>query len=198
MSKPSPRKITEGTVAHAHILDAAEELFYREGARCVGIDAVVKRAGVNKMSLYRQFESKDDLLRQYLLRRDEKFWAYFNASLDKHPGNARAQLQQLFDDLAQRTSAIPYRGCPFVNIAVEFPDPTHMARQMVAENKARLLAKLTELSAAAGAKDAQQLAYGLALLIEGVYTASQTYGPGHALMKALPGVAGGLIAAALS
>lgn len=197
MSKTSPRKITEGTVAHAHILDAAEELFYREGARCVGIDAVVKRAGVNKMSLYRQFESKDDLLRQYVLRGDAKFWTYFNASMDKHPGDARAQLQQFFDDLAQRTAAASYRGCPLVNIAVEFPDPTHMARQIVADSKARLLAKLTELSAAAGAKDAHALACGLALLIEGVYTATQTYGPGHALMQALPGVAGALIAAAL-
>src|ERR1700685_1510222 len=85
-----------GPVAHSQILDAAENLFYLEGARNVGIDAVVKRAGVNKMSLYRQFESKEDLLQHYLVRRDEKFWTYFDESINKHPGAPRDQLRQLF------------------------------------------------------------------------------------------------------
>src|SRR5579863_1334011 len=184
-----------GPVAHSQILDAAEDLFYLDGARNVGIDAVIKRARVNKMSLYRQFGSKDDLLRQYLLRRDERFWAYFDASLAKHPGAPRAQLRQLFVDLAARTSAAGYRGCPFVNIAVEFPDRSHIARRMVADNKARLLKRLRELTKAAGARDALFLAKALALLIEGAYAASQTYGPGSALMTALPKAAESLVKA---
>jgi AcrR family transcriptional regulator len=182
-----------GPVAHSQILDAAENLFYLEGARNVGIDAVIKRARVNKMSLYRQFESKDDLLRHYLLRRDETFWAYFDASVAKHPGHPRAQLRQLFVDLAMRTSAVGYRGCPFVNIAVEFPDRSHIARRMVADNKARLLKRLTELTKAAGARNASFLAKSLALLIEGAYAASQTYGPGSAVMTALPKAAESLV-----
>jgi AcrR family transcriptional regulator len=189
------RTTIAGPVAHSQILDAAEDLFYLEGARNVGIDAVIKRARVNKMSLYRQFESKDDLLRQYLLRRDERFWAYFDASLTKHPGRPRAQLRQLFIDLAARTSAVGYRGCPFVNIAVEFPDPSHIARRMVADNKSRLLKRLRELAKAAGAHDASFLAKALALLIEGAYAASQTYGPGNALMTALPKAAESLVKA---
>src|SRR5882757_11435350 len=108
--KRKQRTITAGPVAQAQILDAAEELFYLEGARNVGIDAVVKRAGANKMSLYRQFESKEDLLRQYLLRRDQKFWSYFDASLAEHPGSPRNQLRQFFVDLAKRASASNYRG----------------------------------------------------------------------------------------
>jgi AcrR family transcriptional regulator len=195
--KRGQRTITAGPVAHARILDAAEDLFYLEGARNVGVDAVVKRAGVNKMSLYRQFESKEDLLRHYLLRRDKKFWAYVDASIGKHPGEPRAQLRQLFVDLALRTSAASYRGCPFVNIAVEFPDRSHVARRMVADNKARLLKRLTELAKAAGAADASGLAKALALLIEGAYAASQTYGPGSSLMRALPKAAEVLIDAAM-
>jgi AcrR family transcriptional regulator len=182
-----------GPVAHSQILDAAEDLFYLEGARNVGIGAVIKRARVNKMSLYRQFGSKEDLLQQYLLRRDERFWAYFDASLAKHPGQPRAQLRQLFVDLAARTSAVSYRGCPFVNIAVEFPDRSHIARRMVADNKARLLKRLRELTKTAGARDASFLAKALALLIEGAYAASQTYGPGSALMTALPKAAESLV-----
>ena len=194
--KPGQRRITAGPVAHSQILDAAEDLFYLEGARNVGIDAVIKRARVNKMSLYRQFESKEDLLRQYLLRRDAKFWAYFDASLAKHPGEPRAQLRQLFVDLAARTSAAGYRGCPFVNIAVEFPGRAHAARRMVAGNKKRLLARLRELAKAAGADDVAFLAKALALLIEGAYAASQTHGAASSVMAALPRAADALIDAA--
>ena len=195
--KRRTRAITAGAVAHTQILDAAENLFYLEGARNVGVDAVVKRAGVNKMSLYRQFESKEGLLRHYLLRRDQKFWAYFDASIDKHPGAPRQQLRQLFVDLAQRTSAPSYRGCPFVNVAAEYPDRSHVARRMVADNKARLLRRLTELVKAAGARDAPLLAKSLALLIEGAYAASQTYGPDSAVMTALPTTAEVLLDAAI-
>jgi AcrR family transcriptional regulator len=195
--KPETRRITAGAVAHTRILDAAENLFYLEGARNVGIDAVVKRAGVNKMSLYRQFESKEDLLQHYLLRRDQKFWRYFDESINKHPGVPRQQLRQLFVDLAQRTSAASYRGCPFVNVAVEYPDRSHVARRMVADNKTRLLQRLTELASAAGARDATSLAKFLALLIEGAYAASQTYRPDSSVMTALPMAAELLIDAAI-
>src|SRR5258708_32913778 len=137
--RPGRKRRTTGPAAHSQILDAAEDLFYLEGARNVGIDAVIKRARVNKMSLYRQFESKEDLLHQYLLRRDAKFWAYFDASLAKRPGEPPAQLRQLVVDLAPRASAAGYRGCPFVNIAVEYPDRSHAARRMGAGSKKRLL-----------------------------------------------------------
>ncbi|WP_341677044.1 TetR/AcrR family transcriptional regulator [Niveibacterium sp. SC-1] len=193
---PRTRKIVPAADAQQQILDAVDELFYREGARSVGIDAVVKRAGVNKMSLYRQFESKDALLLHYLEGRDALFWSKFDASLAKHPDAPRAQLMQLFVDLAERTRKPTYRGCPFVNIAAEFPDPEHPARQAVARNKAQLLKRLVALTKAAGARDPAALARGLALLIEGGYTASQTFEPGHPILKALPETAGILIEAA--
>jgi AcrR family transcriptional regulator len=183
------RTVHRAAEAQAQILAAVDELFYREGARAVGVDAVVKRAGVNKMSLYRQFESKDALLLHYLTGRDQTFWAYFDASLAKHPGQPREQLLQFFVDLSARASQHGYRGCPFVNFAVEFPDPAHPARLAVAANKARLIARLQELARHTQAADADALANGLALLIEGAYAASQTYTPGHALIKALPQVA---------
>jgi AcrR family transcriptional regulator len=195
--KRGTRAFTAGSVAHSQILDAAEALFYLEGARNVGIDAVVRRAGVNKMSLYRQFESKQDLLQQYLLRTERRFWAYFDASINKHPGDPRRQLRRFFVDLAQRASASNYRGCPFVNVAAEFPDRSHVARRMVADNKARLLRRLMDLTAAAGARDPSSLAKSLALLIEGAYAASQTYRPDSSVMSALPMAAEVLIDAAM-
>ena len=187
---------TAGPQAQQHLLRAASELFYREGVRCVGVDAVVERAGVNKMSLYRQFSSKDELVMAYLELKDEQFFGYVEKSFAKHPGEPAKQLQQYFDDLAVRASVDDYRGCPFVNVSVEFSDTAHPARQFVFRNKQRLMARLVELSTAAGADDPQALADGLGLLIEGVYAASQTYGPGCGPVLAAPKVAARLIAAA--
>ncbi len=144
---------TAGPEAQQHLLRAADELFYREGVRTVGVDAVVERAGVNKMSLYRQFSSKDELVMAYLERKDEQFFGYVEKSFAKHPGEPARQLQQYFDDLAVRASVDDYRGCPFVNVSVEFSDTTHPARQFVFRNKERLMARLLELTTAAGADD---------------------------------------------
>ncbi len=187
-----------GEAAQASLLEAARELFYYEGVRAVGVEAVVERAGVNKMSLYRQFKSKDDLVLAYLARSDENFWGYFNASMDAHPGDARAQLLQFFIDLSGRAGAAGYRGCPFVNVAAEFPDPSHAARQFVERNKSQLLARLRERAAAAGATDPDALADDLAFLIEGAYAASQTFGAGAPrLLRSLPRTAAALLDGAI-
>ncbi|QQC63351.1 TetR/AcrR family transcriptional regulator [Paraburkholderia ginsengisoli] len=187
---------TAGPQAQRNLLRAASELFYREGVRTVGVDAVVERAGVNKMSLYRQFSSKDELVMAYLEQQDERFFGYVERSFAQHPGEPAKQLQQYFDDLAVRASVSDYRGCPFVNVSVEFSDTAHPARQFVFRNKERLMARLVELSTAAGADDPEALANALGLMIEGVYAASQTYGPGCGPILAAPKAAAQLIAAA--
>jgi AcrR family transcriptional regulator len=191
-----PRAHTAGPRAQEHLLRAADDLFYRQGVRAVGIEAVVERAGVNKMSLYRQFSSKDDLVVAYLKRADARFFERFERSVAKHPGEPVKQLLQCFEDLTQRASASDYRGCPFVNIATEFPDASHPARESVADNKRRLLARLTDIATQAGAADPAALANALALLVEGIYAASQTYGPGCGPIQAASGIAKQLIEAA--
>ncbi|MGF6758397.1 TetR/AcrR family transcriptional regulator [Paraburkholderia sp. GAS42] len=190
------RTQTAGPDAQAQLIRAADELFYRDGVRAVGVDTVVERAGVNKMSLYRQFSSKDDLVIAYLERKDAQFFGYVEKSFAMHPGEPVKQLQQYFDDLAVRASVDDYRGCPFVNVAVEFPDVMHPARQFVVGNKVRLMARILSLATEAGADDPEALANALGLLIEGVYAASQTYGPGCGPILAAPRVAAQLIAAA--
>jgi AcrR family transcriptional regulator len=186
-----------GAAAQEQLLDAATQLFYAEGVRAVGIDAVVERAGVNKMSLYRQFASKDDLVVAYLERMDAQYWERFNASLAKHPGDPARQVKQFFEDLARRASRPDYRGCPFVNVSCEFPDRAHPARQVVARNKVTLLARLTDLAREAGARDPAALGSSLALLVEGLYTASQTFDPPGPLLAAAPSLAAQLVDAAL-
>ncbi len=196
---PARRSVrTDGATAQAQLLDAAQELFYRDGIRAIGIDAVVERAGVNKMSLYRRFASKDELVTAYLDRMHENYQKRFEASVAKHPDDPAAQLLQALDDLVARASAVDYRGCPFLNVACEFRDPAHSARLSVERNKQYLMRRLTEISTAAGAANPRELAESFALLVDGIYATSQTYGPGSGPMLAAPRIARMLLDAAIA
>jgi AcrR family transcriptional regulator len=198
MTKPSHRTSvrTSGSQAHEQLLAAAGELFYREGIRGVGIDAVVARAGVNKMSLYRQFESKDALAIAYLERLDAQYWQRFEACVAAHPDAPGEQLLAFVAELLKRIAAPGYRGCPFINAALEFSDPDCAVRLLTRRHKEHLLERLTQLAHGAGAQQPQQLAGGLALLIEGCYTASQTYGAQHPMLQAAAQCAAHMVATA--
>ncbi|MEJ2768504.1 TetR/AcrR family transcriptional regulator [Mycetohabitans sp. B46] len=185
-----------GANAQQQLLDAAARLFYAQGIRAVGIDAVVEQAGVNKMSLYRQFASKDELVVAYLNRMDAEYWQRFECSIAQHPGQPARQLKQFFEDLSARACRPDYRGCPFVNVSCEFSDRDHPARQIVARNKTALLERLTDLARQAGAREPARLGASLALLVEGVYTASQTFDPRCDIIHSAPALAVQLIDAA--
>lgn len=188
ISNKQNRKGKQGEIAVMQILKAVDELFYQEGARAVGVETVAKQAGVYKMTIYRHFESKEALLLAYLSRMEQIFWDHFETSISKHSGDPRAQLLQFFIDLESRSHLKCFRGCPFVNIAVEFSDPSHPARVAVANNKKTLLARLHALAKAAGAKNPKRLAAGLAFLIEGAYAASQTFAAEDQILTSLPSV----------
>lgn len=156
--------------ARRRILDAALELFYREGIRAVGIDAVIARAGVAKMSLYRAFPSKDDLIVAFLEEISRRYWAWWDEVAARHPDEPRRQLQAIFSGLARHTTGPQFRGCPFTNTAIEFPDPGHPGRAVVLAHRRELRRRLCVLAAASAARDAALLADQLLLLMEGAYS----------------------------
>lgn len=172
-----PRRTMVSSVARERILQAVDDLFYQEGVRAVGVDAVIARAGVNKMSLYRNFGSKDDLIAAYLEARNRQYWAWWDGIMQRHGPDARRQLYGLFEELQTRTSRKGYRGCPFVNIASELSDASHPARRVVANNKRELKRRLSALAEGASAKAPDALANSLMLLMEGAYAGSQSCGP---------------------
>src|ERR1700724_2722110 len=125
MARKSPRKTSltraadsAAPSARQRILDAAIPLFYQQGARAVGIDTVIAESGVAKMSLYRSFRSKDELIGAWLEERNRLYWVWFDSIVEQHPGKPREQVRAVIRATAARTVKTGYRGCPFLNTAL--------------------------------------------------------------------------------
>lgn len=150
--------------ARERLIDAAIRLFGDEGIRATGIDRLLAEAGVAKMSLYKHFKSKDDLVLAALRRKDQLFRETFLALLATRR-DPRARLLGVFDAQEKWFARPGFRGCLFLNAASELPEGGCPARQAVAEHKAWVHDQLRTLSREAGADD--DLADQLMLLFEG-------------------------------
>jgi AcrR family transcriptional regulator len=155
--------------ARERILATASELFYREGIRAIGVDTVVERSGVSKTSLYRLFESKDALIAAFAAEQDRSFWVWWDHIEEQHADDPRALLNALLSGIAKRIGRPAYRGCPFLNLTAEFPDPEHPGRVLARSNKQELRARLASIVARLGAADPDRVASQLALIINGAY-----------------------------
>ena len=166
--KPPPRE---------RILQAARELFYRDGINAVSVEAVAAAAGTNKMTLYRHFESKDALISAYLgalAAEGEGVWDEARAA---HPGDPRAQLRYLMRRVSQFAAESTGRGCALANAAVELAERRHPARKVVEAHKRRQCERLIALCREAGYARPEQLADELFLLVEGARSSLQSVGP---------------------
>lgn len=155
--------------ARERILATANELFYREGVRAIGVDTVVERSGVSKTSLYRLFESKDALIAAFAAERDRLNWEWWDRIAKQHADDPRALLEALLSEIARRIGGPAYRGCPFLNLATEFPDDNHPGRIAARTNKEELRARLGTIIAKLGVGDPDRVAFQMALLINGAY-----------------------------
>jgi AcrR family transcriptional regulator len=155
--------------ARERILATATDLFYREGIRAVGVDVIVAQSGVSKTSLYRSFASKDALIAAVAKEQNRLFWAWWDRVLARHPGDPRAQLAAIMADVAKRIRHPSYRGCPFLNLATEFPDASHPGRVIARANKDELRRRLAELTHALGAREPDRAAQQIALMIDGAH-----------------------------
>lgn len=155
------------------ILQTASDLFYREGARAVGVDLVVERAGVAKTSLYRHFRTKDDLIGAFLEREDEQFWKQWDSIAQRHGSDAQAELDAHMQWIGERVGRNNYRGCPQLNMAAEFPQAEHPARIVAASHKRELRMRLKGIADRLGARKPDELAAQLLLLINGAFVSSQ-------------------------
>jgi AcrR family transcriptional regulator len=183
--------------ARQRLLDAASEMFYRDGIRAVGIDAIIARSGVAKMSLYRNFPSKDALVTAWLEDRNAFFWRRWDEAEASRAGDPRGQLEAILDMIAATASHPKWRGCPFLNTSTEFPEPGHPARAVILANKRTVRERLQALATATGARDPSLLAQQLQLLIDGAYAIGQSLGPSGPA-KTVAGAGRALIAAQIA
>lgn len=163
----TPKRNPARHSARRRIFETAAEMFYRKGIRAVGVDAIAAGAATTKMSLYRCFPSKDELVAEWLRDHDAKFWQSWDLMSQKYPGDARKQLKAAFELLEKHVSDPRARGCPMANAAVEITDQDHPAKKVIETHKRKLRAQLAKLCERSGARDAALLADELFLLMEG-------------------------------
>ncbi|WP_411887069.1 TetR/AcrR family transcriptional regulator [Hydrocarboniphaga effusa] len=159
-SRDTPRK----PCVRDRIFDTACDLFYKQGIRGVGVDAIANEAGTNKMSFYRSFSSKDELVAEYLRDSERDFWLWWHGVMAAHEGNPRAQCEALF---AASPCDTNMRGCPMANAAVEIREEDHPALMVVRVHKTEIRARFRALAHQMQAHDPDVLGDGLMLLMSG-------------------------------
>lgn len=153
--------------AATRLAESAKELFYQRGIRAVGVDEIVTHAGVTKPSLYRSFASKDDLITCCLREHAEDSRALWDEVLALSPGEPRKQLSNLIGVFSELAASSDFRGCPFANAAVEFPDPDHPAHEFSKAYKIEMRENFLSLIRQLPVDRPETLADGLMLLMEG-------------------------------
>jgi AcrR family transcriptional regulator len=158
------------------ILAVASDLFYRHGIRAVGVESIAEAAGTNKMTLYRHFASKDELVAEYLRCLADKASSSWDQLAAQHPGNPRAQLRAWLEAMAGHVASGNERGCPLANAAVELPENDHPARRVIEAFKTGQRDRIIELCAAVELAQPEMLADELFLLLEGARVTAQSIG----------------------
>jgi len=151
------------------VLDTAEQLFYARGIRAVGMDELVRVTGLSKMSVYRLFPTKDDLVGAYLRRTSAAVLDMIDAAVMAHSADPRAALRAMFDLVEHDTGRPDFRGAAFQNASVEFHEYDHPARIATRAHEQAVYQRLLALTERLWPQQGAQRAAWLHLLITGMY-----------------------------
>ncbi len=157
------------------LFQTAARLFYQHGYRAIGVDTIASESGIGKMTLYRHYPSKDDLIVAFLRQSNEEFWEYFEENT-KEAATARAKLLAFFRALQEYVVNPACYGCPFLNVATEYPETDYAGHQVALEHKRAVRARFNQLAKEAGARQPKALANALFLLMDGAYMAARMFG----------------------
>lgn len=161
---PAPRE---------RVLAAAGELFYNDGIRATGVDAIAARGNTTKMAIYRHFQSKDVLVTEWLRQVIDDYWRALDAIEAAHPDDPRAQILGWVTYFSDEARAWSHRGCAFINSIAELPDPEHPGRKLIEEHKARQWRRLASLCEQAGLASPEDTASELTFIFEGAQVSAQ-------------------------
>jgi AcrR family transcriptional regulator len=127
------------------ILDAASQLFSRYGVGPTGVDALIDAAGVAKRTFYRYFPAKDDLIVAWLGDGRTRWLDHVRRRAKEIAGGPDETIPAVFDALADWLEAGDWRGCPYLNTAVELIDPGHPAQQIINDYLSEVRAYLADV-----------------------------------------------------
>ena len=172
MSSPA-QGLGERGSARERILETAYDLFSRHGTRAVGVDRIIAESGVAKMSLYRNFRSKDDLVLAFLQAREQRWtrdWLQAEATRRADTGAGRLlAIFDVFDEWFQKPS---FEGCSFINVLLEYDDPEHPIRIASAAHLATIRGLVRDFAVQAGVEDPDAVAGQWHILMKGSIVAA--------------------------
>ena len=158
------------------ILEAADDLFRRIGIRGVGVEAIAEAAGTNKMTLYRHFASKDELIAEWVRGIVQKKEAEWDDIAAQHPGDPAAQLVDWSRRVAKKFAEMEERGSALGNALAELPEPDHPARKVIDEHRVREHARILRVCREAKFPEADLAADQFYMLLEGAKACVQCIG----------------------
>ncbi|GAB2448581.1 AcrR family transcriptional regulator [Conyzicola lurida] len=148
-----PQPLGRGAATKERIVDAAADLFYAQGLRAVSADKIIERAGITKVTFYRHFPAKDDLIVAYLERRAAWERMVILAASETAHGDVDETLRLVSYGIGQEACSPGFRGCPFINAAAEYADAEHPVRKVVDAHRTWFLSMLNKLTASIGIHD---------------------------------------------
>lgn len=167
------------SAARDRLLAAAGRLFYAEGVHTVGVDRVISEATVTRATFYRHFPGKEDLVVAYVREHDAALRAQVADVLESTEDPTQA-LAAVVEGVAAQFTAQGFRGCPYINVAAEYPNPESRVRQVVDEHRTWFRTTLVELLTAAGHPDPEYASDLLVMLRDGGQVAAYLGDPSSA------------------
>jgi len=158
------------------ILAAADDLFRRHGVRGVGVELIAAEAGTNKMTLYRYFESKDQLITEWMRGIIAQKEAAWDEIVAQHPDDPGAQLVSWSRRTGQALAQMEERGSAILNALAELPEAEHPARLVIDEHRRQEHRRIMELCRQAGFPEPELTADELYFLLEGAKSCVQCIG----------------------
>lgn len=167
--------------ARQRILDVACRLFYQDGVRATGIDRIIAESGVAKMSFYRNFASKADLVVAYLSVRHDGWMAWFTEAVDRKIAQGGCGLEAIADVLQQWFRRADFRGCAFINTVAESGMAEGEDVRIARRHKAALKDYLARLAGRLALPAPEAAAEAALIVIEGTIVRQQMQGGEAAL-----------------
>lgn len=160
--------------ARERILAAAYELFSRHGTQSIGINAVIESSGVAKRTLYRHFRSKDDLVTEFLMMREQRWTRdWVQRGVEERASSPEDRLLAVFDLFHEWFQHDDFEGCSFINVLLEIDDKESTVRRATVDHLATIREFLVGLATEAGVADPEAFARRWHILMKGSIVSAQ-------------------------